>query len=175
MRRGGLAVRTGVVLAVVTAAAGQFYLAIDVQRFMRLRSYTDLEVDESIASADPMKTKLEEYPGWQFFTPGFRRAPEEAIPLVDAGNCLVSSKALLGVARASTIWSCAQYQTPLLDVTLSRHGHVSETSDGTIVVDAPEDETIVRLRRRTIFELGARWLKQVFHLRRAITPKEIDE
>ncbi|HEX4514711.1 MAG TPA: hypothetical protein VH054_14275 [Polyangiaceae bacterium] len=194
MRRGGLAVRTGVVLAVVTAAAGQFYLAIDVQRFMRLRSYTDLEVDESIASADPMKTKLEEYPGWQFFTPGFRRAPEEAIPLVDAGNCLVSSKALLGVARASTIWSwapfksleltthgqgcrvvIAQYQTPLLDVTLSRHGHVSETSDGTIVVDAPDDETIVRLRRRTIFELGARWLKQVFHLRRAITPKEIDE
>ena len=158
--------------AAIVVVACQILVTVRAQRDAKSKSY-------STADLVPYLSDIETTATWGGFIPGGgRRLPKTPFVVASPG-CTFSSPDLTGgravvekmapthfkllrltVHGTGCSLKLNQYGSPLLELTGSSPVHLRTDSDGLMVVDAPQDQTVVSIRARGILELAERGVMQ---------------
>ena len=158
--------------AAITVVAFQLLVTVRAQRDAKNKS-------SSPAQVAPYLTDIETTATWNGFIPfGGRRLPKAPFVVASSG-CTFSSPDLTG-GRSVAVYAAtvhfklvrltvhgtgcslklSQYASPLLELAGSKPVQLRTDSDGLMLVDAPEDETVVSVRSLGILELATRGVMQ---------------
>jgi hypothetical protein len=158
--------------AAIAVVACQLLVTVRAQRDVKDK------LDSPVAIA-PYLSDIETTATWSGFIPfGGRRLPKTPFIVASAG-CTFSSPDLTGgrpvVEHTATTHfkllrltvhgtgcslKLSQYASPLLELTGSKPVQLRTDSDGLMIIDAPEDQTVVSVRSLGILELAGRGVMQ---------------
>ena len=158
--------------AAIAVVACQLLVTVRAQRDAKAKQY-------STADLVPYLSDIETTATWSgFMVGGGRRLPKTPFVAASAG-CTFSSPDLtrgrpvveqtatthfkllrLTVHGTGCSLKLSQYASPLLEVTGSKPVQLRTDSDGLMIVDAPNDQTVVSVRSLGILELAGRGMMQ---------------
>jgi hypothetical protein len=161
------------------AAAAQLSLIVQLQRHVRDHQYEVGKVDVALWNRDVTRPPLMIYATWDGFLPEGLATVARTPFLWASPGCTISSARLTHGQNTTDVsdeiefnsleltvhgTGCrvhfAEFRTPLLAIETSKPGFSYADTDGTTIIDVPNDATVVRISQRSIADLALRWAVQ---------------
>jgi hypothetical protein len=164
--------------APLLAVGGQVNLAYTTQKSIAATNVARADIDTAMSNPVDITTgKMAVYATWDLYLPKDLNVMPTTPFLQASDGCTVSSPRLTHGAETSVVTDNAQcngftftvhgrgctihlnqFQSTLLRVDLSRPGDFHMAAEGTTIIDAPIDGTVVRVSERGVFDLAHKWL-----------------